>query len=63
MSNDEMKRPDSEKGLRPYVKPCLSEVPLRMEEAVLGFCKTTGAGAGPLQSSCTSPVTCNTTGS
>lgn len=57
MSTDELKRTGEKKDRRPYVKPALSEVPLRMEEAVLGNCKT-DSSAGPL-----SPTgTCTTTG-
>ncbi len=45
-----------------YVKPNISEVKLRPEEAVLGNCKIAGS-AGPLSSSCSSPTTCNALGS
>jgi hypothetical protein len=41
-----------------YVKPMISEVKLRPEEAVLGNCKISGA-AGPISSSCSSPTQCN----
>lgn len=43
---------------RIYVKPSISEVKLRPEEAVLGNCKISGSG-GPLSSSCASPTQCN----
>jgi hypothetical protein len=38
----------SERRKKPYQKPEVKQVPLRPEEAVLGFCKgaTTGAGSG-----------------
>jgi len=45
-----------------YVKPTISEVKLRPEEAVLGNCKIADS-AGPLSGSCTSPTTCSTPGS
>jgi len=41
-----------------YAKPSISEVKLRVEEAVLGNCKITGQG-GPLATGCTSTVQCN----
>ena len=52
-------------GIRkPYVKPAIAEVALRPEEAVLGLCKLVGSGqGGPLQSICSSPAACLTTGS
>lgn len=46
---------------KPYVKPEVKQVPLRPEEAVLGFCKNT-TGAGPLSSAC-STLSCNSMGS
>lgn len=55
MSTDELKRTGERKDRRPYVKPALSEVPLRLEEAVLGTCKTTSAG-GPLGSTCNAVI-------
>lgn len=50
------------KELKPYVRPRISEIPLRPEEAVLGLCKTTST-AGPLQSACISTTTCSSAGS
>ena len=47
---------------RPYVKPQITEVELRPEEAVLGACKKAGV-AGPLQASCSVPSACSTLGS
>lgn len=45
-----------------YVKPTISEVKLRPEEAVLGNCKISGS-SGPLSGSCASPTTCSVLGS
>lgn len=61
MKNDQQMASDARSDRKPYVRPSLSEVPLRMEEAVLGFCKT--PGTGPLQSDCTSSPACNSAGS
>jgi len=47
-----------------YSKPSISEVKLRPEEAVLGFCKlSSGGDAGPGQSTCTQNVSCTSLGS
>jgi hypothetical protein len=46
------------KQKKPYVKPEVKQIPLRPEEAVLGFCKT-ASSPGPL----TSPCTCSSLGS
>jgi hypothetical protein len=40
------REPESEQPRKPYSKPELIQVALRPEEAVLGFCKSSGA-AGP----------------
>jgi len=46
-----------------YAKPGISEVKLRPEEAVLGFCKISGS-AGPVSGSCASGTgNCNALGS
>lgn len=45
-----------------YEKPKLMRYPLRPDEAVLGFCKTS-QGNGPSQSTCTSPAACTFPGS
>jgi hypothetical protein len=45
-----------------YVKPSVTRVPLRPEEAVLGNCKTSGT-SGPVQPDCDSPTTCSSQGS
>lgn len=42
----------------PYIKPEVTQIPLRPQEAVLGFCKTNSATAGP-----GSPTDCTTCGS
>jgi hypothetical protein len=47
---------------KPYEKPKLTRFPLRPEEAVLGFCKSTSA-AGPAGGTCRVVVSCRTTGS
>ena len=46
-------------GKKTYRKPAVRAVPLRPEEAVLGFCKT-ASGFGPAG---TCAVTCSTAGS
>ena len=46
---------------RPYLKPVVTKVKLRPEEAVLGHCKT-GSQAGPLDD-CASPSVCFDAGS
>ncbi|MGD0238682.1 MAG: hypothetical protein ABSC55_29615 [Syntrophorhabdales bacterium] len=56
--------PEEAKGQkRPYVKPHIREVELRPEEAVLGMCKKSGSGSGPLQTPCNNPLACNPLGS
>jgi len=42
---------DNPRPKKPYQKPELIQVPLRPEEAVLGFCKN-NASAGPGNSNC-----------
>jgi hypothetical protein len=46
-------------GKKPYSKPAVRQIPLRPEEAVLGYCKT-ASGFGPTG---TCAVTCSTAGS
>ena len=46
---------------KPYTKPALKKVPLRPEEAVLAFCKSS-TSAGPLQGACNIPSACSTQG-
>lgn len=45
------KEPRDEKDLRKYVKPAISRVALRPDEAVLGACKTSSV-SGPAASTC-----------
>jgi hypothetical protein len=47
---------------KPYLKPEVKRYPLRPEEAVLGFCKTS-ASAGTGGSTCLSVGICKTQGS
>jgi len=47
---------------KPYVKPQVLLVPLRAEEAVLGFCKT-NLSSGPLRAGCQGVAPCRTGGS
>ena len=54
--------PDREKGRRPYAKPVAKRVHLKPEEAVLGFCKTTGY-SGPNGSNCSAGFSCSADGS
>lgn len=49
-------------GKKPYDKPVLSRFGLRVEEAVLGFCKTSGAG-GPSGGGCMNVNPCRLPGS
>jgi len=46
---------------KPYVKPEVTQVPLRPDEAVLGNCKTTNV-SGPASTNCGMMV-CSTVGS
>lgn len=50
-----------EEKKKPYIKPEVTRFPLRPEEAVLGFCKSTSA-AGPSGGTCRSTL-CQTAGS
>jgi hypothetical protein len=47
---------------KPYEKPKLTRFPLRPEEAVLGFCKSSTA-PGPAGGTCHGVGQCNTPGS
>ena len=51
-----------EKGRKPYAKPVAKRVRLKPEEAVLGFCKTSGY-SGPNGSNCSAGFACSTDGS
>jgi hypothetical protein len=62
--NDEIEDVNEERtrARKPYEKPRVMRFPLRPEEAVLGFCKTT-AGSGPSGGGCLSVTICHTQGS
>lgn len=47
---------------KPYTKPVLTKVPLRPQEAVLGFCKTSNT-RGPGIATCAFPNGCYALGS
>jgi len=47
---------------KPYIKPEVTQVPLRPEEAVLGNCKSSNTG-GPVNSTMCSTTACMTIGS
>ena len=53
---------DTEQHKKPYRKPELRQVPLRPDEAVLGFCKSENK-RGPGIGVCDSPANCYTKGS
>ena len=57
-----MNSENAENKRKSYQKPTLFQVPLRPDEAVLGNCKM-GSVTGPAQADCTTPSTCNTSGS
>ena len=50
------------KTKKPYKKPEIKKVPLRPQETVLGFCKTSQS-RGPLIGTCDRPSACHTQGS
>lgn len=56
-----MEKP-GEKKKKHYEKPVVRRFPLRPEEAVLGFCKSSAA-AGSSGGNCTLPSNCFTIGS
>ncbi len=56
-----MEKSDEEKKKQKYEKPVVKRFPLRPEEAVLGFCKST-SGGGPSAGPCHG-VFCKTPGS
>ena len=62
MKNDERGDEALASGVRgfrkPYSRPSISEVPLRLEEAVLGGCKTASAGGAISQTLCSAPSNC-----
>jgi len=56
------KKEEKMKTKKPYKKPEIKKVPLRPQESVLGFCKTSQA-RGPQIGTCTRPGACMTEGS
>ena len=56
--SDEQKEQQEKK---PYSKPAMRQVPLRPDEAVLGFCKSVTA-SGPAAATC-STLSCSSLGS
>ena len=52
----------NEQQKKKYEKPRVTQYPLRPEEAVLGFCKTSG-GTGPGPSNCMDVGPCQSLGS
>jgi len=60
---NENQRQDATKARRAYRKPQMIQIPLRPDEAVLGFCKN-GTASGPGGGgSCVNPSNCSTPGS
>jgi hypothetical protein len=57
-----MKTTTNEIEKKPYEKPRVTRFPLRPEEAVLGFCKSTGNN-GPSGGNCASLGQCRIPGS
>ena len=53
---------DARRQKKPYTKPEVKQVPLRPEEAVLGFCKNTGV-YGPTITGCKPLGNCSGIGS
>jgi len=53
---------DKQQPKKPYRKPELRQVPLKPEEAVLGFCKVSNT-RGPGVGTCDRPTGCYTIGS
>ncbi len=52
----------SERQKKPYVKPAIKKITLTPEEAVLGFCKTSGK-YGPVLTNCSLGTSCYGLGS
>ena len=57
---ESVERPNQTK--KPYEKPEVRRFPLRPEEAVLGFCKSSSS-SGPGQGTCDAVGFCSTAGS
>ena len=54
---------DRDEQKKSYDKPTVTRFPLRPDEAVLGFCKTSSGGGPSQPGSCTSPSACTFPGS
>lgn len=57
-----MTKQDLPGGKKPYTKPVVSRFALRTEEAVLGFCKSSGS-SGPSGGGCMNVNPCRLPGS
>lgn len=57
-----MKKQNDGNGKKQYEKPVVARFELRTEEAVLGFCKTSG-NSGPSGGTCVTVNPCRTLGS
>jgi hypothetical protein len=55
-------REASERPRKPYEAPSIEKVPLRPDEAVLGFCKN-NTTPGPIGPNCRAVGSCSTQGS
>lgn len=60
---NENRKPGEQGAKRKYIKPELSAVPLRPEEAVLGYCKGPSHSGPGGSGTCSSPSACSSTGS
>ena len=54
---------DKQQRKKPYVRPCLKQMNLRPEEAVLGNCKTMGTSGPGGMGACSNTGSCSTQGS
>ena len=61
-AEEESEMEEKEIQKKPYIKPEITEIELRPEEAVLGSCKT-AASAGPGAGRCNFPSACSSLGS
>jgi hypothetical protein len=59
--SEDIPDPSTSTTRAPYIKPEVTQVPLRPQEAVLGFCKTNSSSVGP--GSPTDCTLCATAGS
>jgi hypothetical protein len=59
---NEKRQKDDQRPKRPYQKPEVVQIPLRPDEAVLGFCKSSHSGGPGAATSC-HVGTCNSPGS